>query len=342
MRIFYLVNDVYRGTIDPVVFANRFIRGRAQDYLARQRKRRRRAVGGIKVHYQHCLALRAAGFEAYPLVFGNFDGNVFGFDLEALNIRDVGFDLDADDIVVSTEFDLYDGLQFKNCRRIVFAQNWINIQRRRKPEDRWSSYRAMGFDDVMVCSQYIADAIAMIDNEPAHVITNGIDPDIFYPDPTVRQPNRILCLPRKNAGDLAAIRNMVLKKVSNVEFVEIDGVPEREIADAYRRADIFLATGYPEGFGLPPLEAMFSGCAVVGFAGRGGREFMIHDQTALVAEDGDTVMAARYLVDLVQDAARKEALRAGGAAMREVYTIERMNKAVVDYFTALTNRPPAQ
>jgi len=37
---------------------------------------------------------------------------------------------------------------------------------------------------------------------------------------------------------------------------------------------LFMSTGFPEGFGLPPLEAMASGCVPVGFTGFGGWEYM--------------------------------------------------------------------
>jgi glycosyltransferase involved in cell wall biosynthesis len=37
---------------------------------------------------------------------------------------------------------------------------------------------------------------------------------------------------------------------------------------------MFLALGYPEGLSLPPLEAMKSGCIVLGYSGYGGLEYM--------------------------------------------------------------------
>ena len=335
MRIFYIIGDVFRGRIEPRPFVKSAIKGQAAAYLKRRHKSKRRPVGGAKVHYQHCAILRDAGFEAYPLAMGTFSGNAFGFDIEALFAKDVGFDLGRDDIVVSTEFDPYDGLQFNNCKRIMFAQNWINIQRRRKPEDQGKSYRDMGYDDVIACGKYIAESIELINHENVTVLTNGVDGNKFFPDATMRQPNRIMCLPRKNAGDLAAIKKFVLRKIPDAVFVDVDGVPESVIAEEYRKSDIFLSTGYPEGFGLPPLEAIFSGCAVVGFSGRGGREFLVHNKTALVAEDGDTITAARLLIDLLQDKNKKEMLRQNGQEIRENYSYEKMREAVVGYYKAL-------
>jgi glycosyltransferase involved in cell wall biosynthesis len=36
---------------------------------------------------------------------------------------------------------------------------------------------------------------------------------------------------------------------------------------------IFLSFGEPEGFSLPPAEAMSCGCIVIGYHGMGGREY---------------------------------------------------------------------
>ena len=38
---------------------------------------------------------------------------------------------------------------------------------------------------------------------------------------------------------------------------------DADIAKVYQSADIFISTSWWEGFGLPPLEAMACGCAVI-------------------------------------------------------------------------------
>jgi glycosyltransferase involved in cell wall biosynthesis len=57
------------------------------------------------------------------------------------------------------------------------------------------------------------------------------------------------------------------------EVISIDGLPEHEVAERLRSCAVFLSFGHPEGCPLPPLEAMASGCVVVGYHGRGGREY---------------------------------------------------------------------
>jgi glycosyltransferase involved in cell wall biosynthesis len=40
-------------------------------------------------------------------------------------------------------------------------------------------------------------------------------------------------------------------------------VPDAQLADLYRQADIFASVSLYEGFGFPPLEALASGCRVL-------------------------------------------------------------------------------
>src|SRR5258708_39406932 len=94
---------------------------------------------------------------------------------------------------------------------------------------------------------------------------------------------------------------------ARVPFVEIDRLSQRQPAAALAASAVFLASGYPEGFGLPPLEALACGCLVVGFAGRGGREYLRHGENCLLAAEGEVLGAAEQL-------ARALGLLAGGAA----------------------------
>ena len=53
----------------------------------------------------------------------------------------------------------------------------------------------------------------------------------------------------------------------------IDKMSPPQVAEMMRQSAFFLSFGHPEGFPIPPLEAMACGCVVVGYHGRGGREY---------------------------------------------------------------------
>lgn len=57
----------------------------------------------------------------------------------------------------------------------------------------------------------------------------------------------------------------------------IDGRDEANVSELFQRSAVFLSMSMNEGFGMPPAEAMSCGCAVVGFSGFAGDEYMNPD-----------------------------------------------------------------
>ncbi len=60
-------------------------------------------------------------------------------------------------------------------------------------------------------------------------------------------------------------RNKKLKEAigSNPDIIFTGYVSDRELADLYRSAELFIYPSLYEGFGIPPLEAMACGCPVI-------------------------------------------------------------------------------
>ncbi|WP_185964357.1 glycosyltransferase family 4 protein [Aliikangiella marina] len=330
--IYYLIPDIFQRKFNLREFYRHLKRGEGSSYLHQCKHVNKRAIGGIKVFYQHCKQLTELGFDAVPLAMGNFDGNLYYPEIDSKHISEVGFNLNENDVVVATEFSPYDAIQFNHCKKVMFAQSWIYLKPRFKPEDQDKSYRQLGYDYVISCGEYISRTIRGLHNEECVTVSNGIDGSVFYPDEKLREPNRVMCMPRKNRDDIETIKSIVSRQCSNVTFVDVDGVPEAEIALAYRKSDILLSTGYPEGLPLPPLEAMCSGSVVVGFAGRGGRQYMIDGKTALVAEDGDCISAAEALVKVLNDRDLKELLRKNAQNEMQQYTLKAMQQRVGQFF----------
>ncbi len=293
-----------------------------------------RPVGGIKVFYQHCLILRELGYNAYPLTMGDYVGNFFGYDLQIKDISDIGYTLRNDDIVICCELHPYDGLKFKNAKKILFMQNWINLDNRLKKRDQGKSYIDIGYDYVITCGDYCTEMVRKKMGIPATTITNGIDQGKFVAAPDQRIENRVLLMSRKNIEDLNKI--MAILENYPIEFRIVDGLTQNELIAEYQQADIFLAAGYPEGLQLPPLEAMNCGCAVVGFTGGGATEFMIDYDTALVAADGDCETAANKLLELINNKTLKERIRANGMKKAKTYTLENTKQKIADFYSTLS------
>ncbi|MCP5381740.1 MAG: glycosyltransferase family 4 protein [Kordiimonadaceae bacterium] len=336
--IYYLIPDIFRQKFSLRQFLRALRQGNGIDYIKACFKDRKKAVGGVKVFYQHVKLLRELGYNADVLALGSFDGNIYYPDITALNIRDFGCDLKENDVVVASEFFPYDALKFKNAIKIMFAQSWVFLKMTLNEQDREKSYRDLGYDYVISCGDYITRTIKAVNGEDCITISNGIDDSVFFPDPALREKNTVLCLPRKNPQDIDMIRKIVEREIPYVRFKYADGLDEAGIADAFRRADIMLASGYPEGLPLPPLEAMFSGAVVVGFAGRGGRQFMINEKTALVSEDGDCVSAAENLISILKNDEQKERLRENALQfVLESYKIDDLKDRLKSFYDMISD-----
>ena len=85
--------------------------------------------------------------------------------------------------------------------------------------------------------------------------------------------------------------------MNEFEIVEIKNKTEQQVARILRDSLVFLSFGFPEGFSLPPAEAMACGCIVIGYHGMGGAEFF-HPEFSYPIAHGDIISFART-VELV-------------------------------------------
>lgn len=287
-------------------------------------------VGGIKVIYQHCIILKKLGYDVYPVLMGSYHGDFYGYNLQTISHADAIEKMDSSDVVVATEFEPYQGLFFYDAIKVLFVQNWLGVLTRLNAKDKGNNYLAMGYDHVITCSDYCTSYVKKEMNIPASTVTNGIDLAKFYPKSENRVNNRILAMSRKNPEDLKKIIKMMDGSV--FEFKIVDGLTEPELIKEYQAADIFLATGYPEGFGLPPLEAMACGCVVVGFTGGGGKEFMHENKTAFVADDGDVNAIVAQLKQIAENSELKETIRSNGLINAQKYGLENTQEQLKAFF----------
>jgi glycosyltransferase involved in cell wall biosynthesis len=168
----------------------------------------------------------------------------------------------------------------------------------------------------------------------------GIDTRTFRPGPTPAR--RIAVMPRKRERDVRQVLHLLHARSSleGWEIVIIDGNSETETAALLASSAIFLSLSEAEGFGLPPAEAMASGCYVVGYTGMAGREFFRPEFCTPIA-DGDILAFARATAELLDEYGRSPArLRGAGLAsaahIEKTYSIEAQGADLVDFFSSIT------
>ncbi len=291
------------------------------------RRHRRSPTGGVKVIYQHCELLNQHGVVAHPVHLGNFSVDWVEHRCQPLTVHDARRMVGADDILIVPERIPLAAAPFASRRKIVFVQNGGLVDK----AVAGKRYEDFGFTDVLCCSAYLSDFMAARTALPRHVVTNGIKLDLFRPEAGHRKPNSVLYLRRKNTWGMGreAIMRLPLQlqrqRQRQIKVIEAPNqFTETAMVALYQQADIFLALGYPEGFALPPLEAMACGCAVVGFTGGGGATHMQDGDSALVVPDGDAEALSRALQRILTDNSLKEHLRRGGLAKSREFPMARM------------------
>lgn len=331
--IYYIIPDLCKRNFRLKSAINALAHRKLFRYLKNSLFPTHKPVGGIKVMYQHCLILKELGYTVYPLLQGSYGGNFFGYQIDIKSISDIGFKLNANDIVVVTEFTPYLGLYFNHAKKIIFVQS-IFLKENLLPTDIQKSYYDLGYDYIIACSKYCQLTVQNTMGIGSTTITNGIDTVKFIEKPGKRINGRVLAISRKNPRELEKIIAFLGK---GFDIHVVDNLTQDELINEYQKADVFLATGYPEGFSLPPLEAMSCGCAVVGYTGGGANEFMKNESTALIADDGNYLALANQLKRILEDDKLKEFIRENGLKISRKYSLENMKQSLSDFYTSLTS-----
>ncbi|HHO75104.1 MAG TPA: glycosyltransferase family 1 protein [Deltaproteobacteria bacterium] len=172
-------------------------------------------------------------------------------------------------------------------------------------------------------------------------VHNAIDSNTFYYCPAKK---RQLCfMPRKNRDHAVNVINMLKFRgaLSDFEIVPIDNTTENETVAILQESLIFLSFGYPEGFSLPPAEAMSCGCIVIGYHGMGGKEYFKQD-FCFPVETGNIILFTKT-VERVLDIYRKdpeslaEMGRKASAHIKENYSTEKEQNDVLRFWNTLLN-----
>lgn len=176
-------------------------------------------------------------------------------------------------------------------------------------------------------------------NLPIFKIRLGIDHHIFGYN---QQKKKQICfMPRKLSEDVLQVINILrLHKLDqHWQFVSIDNKSEQEVANIMKESAIFLSFNHREGFGLPPAEAMATGCYVIGYCGQGGKEYMNPTFSSPIA-DGDITAFAKEVcrIAALYEESPSEVLKKGKLAsdfIRETYSLENEKEDIGKLWTKI-------
>ena len=181
--------------------------------------------------------------------------------------------LDANDLVVfpedvsaSAALELLEGV---TPRRILFCQNPFHYLRTRQADPTafvWDGAITVGVNNARMVRR-ISGASAV------HLVQIAVDNNIFRPGEKKLQ---ICVVPRKLPREFEAIiggLRLLHPTFVGIPILRIDSVPEPQVAAMMASSAVFLSLCHREALPLTPIEAMASGCAIVGYHGWGGLDY---------------------------------------------------------------------
>jgi glycosyltransferase involved in cell wall biosynthesis len=187
----------------------------------------------------------------------------------------------------------------------------------------------------IVISTWLRDVMRERFGADAEIIVTPVDPALFHPVAGARAvgPSRVLMLQHEYAwkGVADGVEAVSQARAAGQSFTLVGfGVkaprdaspydefhanpPQGDLARLYSSADVYLCPSWDEGLGMPSMEAMACGSALVTYDNGGSRDYARDGETALVAPRRDVNTLARALVRVLDDAKLRADLAAAGSA----------------------------
>ena len=313
--------------------------------------------GGLAVLYQVAGHLRKAGYEVCLVAIPPPAQTPGLEEQRATGLQVVTFDklqLCSSDILLVPDGcpnALAPGIN-AGARTLVYTQGWSQMLSILPHKVRWQ--------DLPVSFISVSDPVSwfmerMLGLSVAGMIPPAID-DVFKPGDKPDKCVRIAWMPRKNRVLAEQIRQIVDFSMGKyydapiLDWVPIRNLPPSGVAELLSTCHLFLAAAFPEGFGLPSLEAMACGAVPVGFTGFGGWDYMrqglpgLYESplplcerpwsgNGLYASDGDVLNASILLEKAVGMVVNNDPLlhsmREQGLKAAQAYSSEVQSKAIM-------------
>jgi glycosyltransferase involved in cell wall biosynthesis len=187
----------------------------------------------------------------------------------------------------------------------------------------------------IVISTWLADIMRDTFGASSELLVTPVDRALFHRvETTVATPRpRVLMLHHdyawKGVADGVEAVRRVRSRVPSLRLVGFGVKPPRErmpydefhadlpqdtLAALYSGCDIYLCPSWDEGLGMPPMEAMACGAALVTYDNGGSRDYARDGETALVARRRDVDDLAARLARMTTDVPLRTRLAAAGQA----------------------------
>lgn len=245
-------------------------------------------TGGELVNLQTVATLNQLGVRAVALVnpaaqVGDLPGELaLPLERMAPNRR-----FGPDDFVVIPEYygDAFRHFATQPCRRVVHTQGPFLTFR---GFDSMQQMNAAGLYAGIACSSFGKQLMLRMGSDLVwQVVTPFVHP-LFHERATPKKL-QVAYMPDKRPKEapvVHALFRQLYPEFAEVPWVPIAGMSRKACAEVMAASAVFASFSYLEGLGLPPLEAMASGCLVCGFDGHGGSDYA-NAENGLWVREGD-------------------------------------------------------
>lgn len=121
-----------------------------------------------------------------------------------------------------------------------------------------------------------------------------------------------------------------LDEFDTVGFTVVNPKNDEEIADIFNKSHIFISTSWWEGFGLPPLEAMACGCAVIMTFAGGVMEYAENEVNCLMYQPRDIEQLCAHIRFLTENPDEIIRLATNGISTAKRFSWERSTEQLID------------
>ena len=289
-----------------------------------------KVCGGSKIILEYANRLAKRGhkinivtYDEYPKWFSLSENVNF---IKVTNGEDIINYIPESDVVVSTSWKCIRKAVKSNKGPVAFFEQGgshlfeLDKLNDRKREIVQQRMRLPAF--IYTVSQYSADKIKEIYGKDASIIYNALETSIFYPRKEEKQKEETSItivgsedFKFKNIGEILEVirllkRNYKIKlnwitqnnpKINEERKDAIVNPQQKVIGDILRNTDIYICNSEYEAFGLPTLEAMTCGAAVITTDTGGMRDFVQNGINALVINHHDKEEMKEKIEMLIND-----------------------------------------
>ena len=188
------------------------------------------------------------------------------------------------------------------------------------------------FDQYVFVSNFVREFAAKYYGIDGPVINAFIHIDLFGGGlPWAKRKDSVMVLFHKEISQplLEQVKLLYDKKYPSapIVFDTYQRITQAELAKAMGTHKYYLSLTPMEGFGLPALEAMASGCAVIGFDAWGGRDYFRHNMNAAVTQYPRLETVADLLHEAIHEPEKTRQLAENARADAQIFNQQRFDSS---------------